>query len=273
MVNVLSLGCLCPQMVRTRATAGRGQAQDDIPPATGGRGRARARGGARGARRAAPARGDDRALSPEPAARHEDQVPPEVVSAPLLQDTLLRVLGALESLGHGGTPQGSQTRTGVETPEQREAPAVQVQAGQPPIGHGLMRQPPTDHLVQEFPFPGLGDTSTVIPAMSDEQQRRYERFRKMDPPLFHGSRDEDPFEFITTCHELLQSVGMVQSHGVDYVVLQLRDHARQWWRSHISSGAMGSGPITWAGFTQAFMDRYVSSSVRDRLRHEFDHLS
>ena len=121
---VLSLVWLCPYMVQTRSIAGRGQAQDDVPPVAGGRGRARARGGVWGARRAAPARGDDRALSPEPALRQEDQVPPEVVSAPLLQDTLLRVLGALESLGHGGTPQGSQTRTGIETPEQRAAPAV-----------------------------------------------------------------------------------------------------------------------------------------------------
>ena len=136
-----------------------------------------------------------------------------------------------------------------------------------------MMQPPVDHLVQDFPFPGLSDAGAVIPAMSDEQQRRYERFRKMDPPVFHGSRDEDLFEFITTCHELLQSVGLVQSHVADYVVLQLRDQARQWWRSHIALGAMGTGPVTWGGFAQAFMDRYVSSSVRDRLRQEFNDLS
>ena len=55
-------------------------------------------------------------------------------------------------------------------------------------------------------------------------------------------------------------------------MLQLRDQARQWWHSHIASGAMGIGLVTWGGFAQAFMDRYVSSSVRDRLRQEFNDL-
>ena len=75
-----------------------------------GRGRSRARGRASSAtvargrgRGAAPVRGRAREVSTEPQiGDREDQVPPDLVVTPLLQDTLLRVLSVLEGFSQGG---------------------------------------------------------------------------------------------------------------------------------------------------------------------------
>ena len=83
-------------MVRTRATADRDDVPRDDPAPVRGRGRGRARGGGRGGRGAAPARGADRALSPEPEVHVEgEEAPPPTFDAPTLQDALLRAWGAL----------------------------------------------------------------------------------------------------------------------------------------------------------------------------------
>ena len=50
--------------------------------------------------------------------------------------------------------------------------------------------------------------------LTEDEQRRYERFRKMDPPQFQGGKSEDPHEFLTTCRELLEVIGFAESHGV-----------------------------------------------------------
>ena len=50
--------------------------------------------------------------------------------------------------------------------------------------------------------------------LTEDEQRRYERFRKMDPPQFQGGKSEDAHEFLNTCRELLEVVGLAESHGV-----------------------------------------------------------
>ena len=112
---------------RTNVTGGRGEALPEAvfeAPARG-RGRSRARGRAssttvarvRG-RGAAPLRGSAREASTEPQIDDiEDQVPPDPVVTPLLQDTLLRVLSVLEGFSQSGgattTPHDSRTREGA----------------------------------------------------------------------------------------------------------------------------------------------------------------
>ena len=91
---------------RTNVTGGRGEAlpEEVVEAPARGRGRSRARGRAssttvaRGrGRGAAPLRGSAREVSTEPQIDdREDQVPPDPVVTPLLQDTLLRVLSVLE---------------------------------------------------------------------------------------------------------------------------------------------------------------------------------
>ncbi|KAF3656247.1 putative F-box/kelch-repeat protein-like [Capsicum annuum] len=94
------------------------------------------------------------------------QAPPGFVATPILQDTLIKVLGVVETITQGG---GSF---------------------------------------------GVGATGGIRAGMSDEEQRRFEKLRKMDPPQFQGDQREDAHEFLVSCHERLQSVGLVDSHGL-----------------------------------------------------------
>ncbi|KAH0685713.1 hypothetical protein KY285_016277 [Solanum tuberosum] len=116
-------------MSRTRASVSsyRGEAVPKavIETSIRGRGRARARGHARGvapvrglAHGAVPARGKAREASPEPPVEiGEDQVPPKF-GAPLFYETLLMMLCVLQNLSQGSatsTPHGAQTRVGAQT--------------------------------------------------------------------------------------------------------------------------------------------------------------
>ena len=117
---------------RTNVTGGRGEALPEavVEAPARGRGRSRARGRAssttvaRGrGRGAAPVRGLAREVSTKPQIDdREDQVPPDPIVTPLLQDTLLRVLSVLEGFSHSGgataTPHDSRTREGAQTQEQ-----------------------------------------------------------------------------------------------------------------------------------------------------------
>ena len=96
---------------RTNVIGGRGEALYEaiVEAPARGRGRSRARGRAssttlaRGrGRRAAPVKGHAREVSTEPQMDgREDEVPPDPVVTPLLQDTLLRVLSVLEGFFSG----------------------------------------------------------------------------------------------------------------------------------------------------------------------------
>ena len=132
---------------RTNVTGGRGETLPEavVEAPARGKGRSRARGlvsstiVARGrGRGAAPVRGRAREVSTKPQIDgREDQVPPDPVVTPLLQNTLLRVLSVLEGFSQGGgattTPHDSRTREGAPTQEQQQAPAVQDAVGQLPV--------------------------------------------------------------------------------------------------------------------------------------------
>lgn len=49
----------------------------------------------------------------------------------------------------------------------------------------------------------------------------------MDPPSFQGGKTEDTYEFMTTWRGLLDIMGLAETHGMQYVTLQLRGPARK----------------------------------------------
>ena len=76
-------------------------------------------------RREAPVRGRAREVSTKPQIDgREEQVPPEPVVTPLLQDTLLSVLSVLKGFSQGGCTtsslDNSRTRQGAQTKEQQQ---------------------------------------------------------------------------------------------------------------------------------------------------------
>ena len=169
------------QMARTTATVGsrrwRAAHEDFVGTPARGRRPARDRGFARGA---APARDYERGVSPEPSVGlRRDRVPSEIRVAPLLQETLLRVLGLFEGITSDSstveTSSGFRARVGGHAPIIRES-LVHDQVGQPPLS-----STPTQ------------TTSDSAPAVY--YQLSYELFHRMEPPQFRGGSDDDAYEF------------------------------------------------------------------------------
>ncbi|KAH0665248.1 hypothetical protein KY290_027518 [Solanum tuberosum] len=64
--------------------------------------------------------------------------------------------------------------------------------------------------------PTFGGQVTPPIVLTKDEQRRYEKFGTMDPPKFQAGKSEDAHEFLTICRELLEVVGLGESHRVQY---------------------------------------------------------
>ena len=82
----------------------------------------------------------------------------------------------LEGFSKGGgattTLHDSRTREGAQTQEQQPSPIVQ----------DAVRQLLVDPVVQNDVSPAVGGQVALVVVLTEDEQRRYERFRKMDPP-------------------------------------------------------------------------------------------
>ncbi|KAH0657953.1 hypothetical protein KY289_026701 [Solanum tuberosum] len=106
----------------------------------------------------------------------------------------------LESFTRGGgatvTPRNSQTRERAQTHEHQQAPVIQ----------DAVKQPPVDPMVWNDLAPVVGGQVALPIVLTEDEQRKYEKFRKMDPPQFQGGKSEYTYEFLTTCRELLEAL-------------------------------------------------------------------
>ena len=114
-----------------------------------GRGAMRGYVGVRGrARGAAPARGADRALSPEPVdARVEGEAPSRRDAAPETHSILLRVLEVVERLADGFIPRGFQTDTQPGMSDRRQVKYARFCELSPPQFHGGLGENPYEFLL------------------------------------------------------------------------------------------------------------------------------
>ncbi|XP_015159293.1 uncharacterized protein [Solanum tuberosum] len=97
-------------------------------------------------------------------------------------------------------------------------------------------------------------------------------FQRLAPPIFSRAIGEDTHEFQLICQEHLQSLGLLESRGADFIAHQFRGPARQWWRTYRESRLVGSPPISWSESLEAFLVRFMPRSIRDRLRDQFSRL-
>lgn len=44
------------------------------------------------------------------------------------------------------------------------------------------------------------------------------RFLRLALPRYFGDSGEDVFEFLTACKDRLYGLGLVETHGVDYII-------------------------------------------------------
>lgn len=76
----------------------------------------------------------------------------------------------------------------------------------------------------------------------------------MNPSQFQGGKTKDAQDFLTTCRELLDVVGLENVHGVRYVTLLLCGLASEWWRTYTESLPIGSPQKNCETFSNAFYD-------------------
>lgn len=73
---------------------------------------------------------------------------------------------------------------------------------------------------------------------------------------------KDAHDFLKTCGDRLYNLGLVESRGADCTVYQLLGPSRRCWHSYLECRPTGSSPISWTEFSEAFMARFISRSIR-----------
>ncbi|XP_070004206.1 uncharacterized protein [Nicotiana sylvestris] len=154
--------------------------------------------------------------------------------------------------------------------------ATTSQAGggvQTPTARNLEQRVHVDQVPKVIPVP------SVVPvqpeertSVSEDEQRRLERFKKYDPPVFSGLASYDSLGFLEECHRILRTVGISGSSGVSFNAFQLRGAAYEWWCTYELDSLNEATSFTWTQFSDLFLREFVSQSLRDAWRAKFDHL-
>ncbi|XP_070044594.1 uncharacterized protein [Nicotiana tomentosiformis] len=79
--------------------------------------------------------------------------------------------------------------------------------------------------------------------MSDEEQKRLERFGRLKPPYFSGAESKDAQDFLD-----------------------------RWWEAYELSRPVDTGPLTWHKFFVLFLEKFVPQTRREELRRQFEQL-
>ncbi|XP_070015233.1 uncharacterized protein [Nicotiana sylvestris] len=109
-------------------------------------------------------------------------------------------------------------------------------------------------------------------AASEDEQRRLERFKKYDPPVFSGLASDDALGFLEECHRILRTIGISGSSGVSFTTFQLRGAAYEWWRTYELDSPDEAASLTWIQFSKLFMREFVPKSLRNVWCAEFKDL-
>ncbi|XP_070050452.1 uncharacterized protein [Nicotiana tomentosiformis] len=81
--------------------------------------------------------------------------------------------------------------------------------------------------------------------MTDEEQKRLERFGRLRPPSFSVAESEDAQDFLDMC---------------------------QWWKAYERRRTVGVAPLSWHEFSVLFMEKFVPRTRREELHRQFEQL-
>ncbi|XP_070045779.1 uncharacterized protein [Nicotiana tomentosiformis] len=93
--------------------------------------------------------------------------------------------------------------------------------------------------------------------MSDEEQKRLEWFRRLNPPSFSGFELEDVQNFLDRCQQILRTAGILETSG---------------WEAYELSSPVGAAPLTWHDFSNLFLEKFAPSTRKKELCRQFEQL-
>ncbi|WRX31003.1 Retrotransposon gag domain - like 10 [Theobroma cacao] len=98
-------------------------------------------------------------------------------------------------------------------------------------------------------------------------------FLKLKPPSFTGSDvSEKPQVFLDKMEKIYNAMGCSSFRSVELVAFQLEDVTQEWYDLLRRGRPTDATPLTWSEFSTAFLDRFLSHSVRNARAREFEAL-
>ncbi|XP_060177824.1 uncharacterized protein LOC132607759 [Lycium barbarum] len=79
-------------------------------------------------------------------------------------------------------------------------------------------------------------------------------------------------KFIDRCEEILTTLGLKETRGVEFPTFLFSGSAESWWISIQRGRQAGLPPITWSEFLALFKDRFIPLSKQDDMRRQFNNL-
>ncbi|XP_070039331.1 uncharacterized protein [Nicotiana tomentosiformis] len=135
------------------------------------------------------------------------------------------------------------------------------------------------HQYQTPVAPLVGIVQPVVVAQADDGSTmsskalwRLDRFKKLFPVHFSGASSEDPQANLDNCHEVLWSMGIVETNGVDFAAFQITSSATKWWRDYLLTRPARSPALTWDQFSQLFLEKFLPITLREEHRRQFERL-
>ncbi|XP_070029951.1 uncharacterized protein [Nicotiana sylvestris] len=108
--------------------------------------------------------------------------------------------------------------------------------------------------------------------MPDDEQRRLERFGRLQPPTFSGAEGEDAQGFFGKCQRMLHTTDILETSGVLFTTFQFSGASFTWWEAYERRRPVGAPPLIWHQFLILFLEKYVLHSHREELRRQFEQL-
>ncbi|XP_070046001.1 uncharacterized protein [Nicotiana tomentosiformis] len=120
--------------------------------------------------------------------------------------------------------------------------------------------------------PIVAAQAQVVPAMTDDEQMRLERFGRLQVPSFSVDESEDAQGFLDKRQWILRTAGILETSGVSFTTFQFSGVAFIWWEAYERRMPIDAAPLTWQEFTILFLEKFVLQSRREELRRQFEQL-
>ncbi|XP_070035475.1 uncharacterized protein [Nicotiana tomentosiformis] len=109
--------------------------------------------------------------------------------------------------------------------------------------------------------------------MVDDEQRRLDRFGRLRPPTFSGTKSEDAQGFLDRCGRMLRTAGILETSGVLFTTFQFFRVAFRWWEAYERRRSVGAAPLIWTEFSVLFLEKFVPQSRREEYEMRFSELA